>query len=56
MRRMRETHERLMALVDPPYMRQLREMFDATQMQSVTDIFAGSQSVFDPALFVGVMP
>ena len=53
MRKMREMHEQLMAIADPPYVRHLREMFDSTQVRTLADMFAELKPLVDPALFGG---
>ena len=53
LRCMREMHEQLMAVADPPYMRQMREMFDSSQVKSFADMFAGIAPAIDSELLGG---
>jgi hypothetical protein len=48
-------HEQLVAIADPPYMRQMQEMVDSTQLKTLADMFAGMRPLVDPALFGGTI-
>lgn len=53
LRELRGIHERFAALSDPPYLRQVRDILDATQLRGFADLITGITPKIDSGLFAG---